>query len=462
MDVSDTQNAQQRPQSGQQITLREFFLVIFLHKWTIIGSFIVLLLAIMWGLSLRQRVFVASVKLFVNRALPQQATIRYVGRLQWEEEINSLAEMGRSQGVLVDTARRYDQYRGWADPPESRTLEIASGLATMVEVVPVQETDIINILVRDTDADTALALAEMYSQGFLNEFRRVSLESHGRSYLEGALRDVEDRIRIAKESKADLQEDTQLFNWNHQEIALTESLQQLELDLARRQRERELYALQVEQERRYVSAPESTALTKALREDNLVNKNLFVVNDLRMNLAELRSRYTDDHRLVRAKRDELREAEVNLDGTIRAVLDEHELQLGQMKAHERLLTTAITELKGQLENVPVTAGRLEYYDAYIEQQWRLYGELITKFSDTQASEAQSMLENQIVQLGPPNIGGVEGETPKIVTVVVAPLFALLLAVAIAFMKEATSHTFQRRAELEDFTGVPVLASFRKI
>lgn len=462
MDAPETPVIQARPQSQQQFSLREFYMVLFLHKWTVIGSFIVLLAGILWGLSLREQLYVASVKFFVNRALPQQAAIRYIGRLEWEEEINSLAEMGRSQGVLTAAARRFDALRGWPDPPPARSAEIANGLSTMVEVLPVQETDIINILVRDADADTALVIAELFGRSFLEEFQRVSRESHGRTYFEEALADVEGKIRVAKTSKAELQEGTELYNWSHQEISLTETVQQLSRDLAKRQIDRGIYEQQLVQERDYLAWPDSVVLPATLRDDKLVSKLEFVVSDLRLELAELEARYTDEHRLVRLKRDELAIAEREFAACLRDVLGQHEARLQDMLAGEAILTQAIAGFQAQLEHIPGNAAQLEYYDAYIDQQWRLYGELVTKYSDIQASEATSLLENQIVQLGPPVIGGMEGLTPKVVHLLVAPLFALLLAIAIAFMKEATTHTFQKRAELEDLTGLPVLASFRKL
>ncbi|MBM4118179.1 hypothetical protein FJ251_10650 [bacterium] len=341
-------------------------------------------------------------------------------------------------------------------------MEIAAGLATMVEVLPVQETDIINVLVRDTDADTALAIADLYGRSFLHEFRRISRESHGRTYFEDALQGVEDRIREAKESKAQLQEGSKVYNWNHLEISLEETVQQLSRDLTKRQIERGIYEAQLAQERAFLANPDSAALTAGLREDKLVQKMEYVVSDLRLELAELRARYTPDHREVGLKTEELRTAEAQLTECIRKVVAEHERYLDEMLAGESVLVAATRDFEDQLRRIPSNAARIQYYDAYVEQQWRLYGELITKYSDTQASEAQTLLENQILQLGPANIGGIEGETPKVVLFLVAPLFALLLAVAIAFMKEATTHTFQKRAELEDLTGVPVLASFRKL
>lgn len=461
METSDIQQ-QGAEQSSPQISLREFFMVIFVHKWTIVIAFIIMLAAILMGLSLRERLFVASVKFFVNRDLPQQTALRFSGRLEWEEEINSIAEMGRSQGVLVQTARLYDALRGWPDPPESRINEIAAGLATMVEVVPVQETDIINVLVRDADADTSVIIADLYGQAFLYEFRRITQESHGRDFFEAALADVEEKILTAKESKAKLQEDVKLYNWSFEQNVITETVQYFMRELTRERMNRQLFQRHVEMEEAFFEDPDNFTLTPSLLADKLINKLEFVKADLQLALMELSSLYTEDHRLVQAKAAELESAKSQQRELISKAINENRQKLAQMLHSERVFQESIDEYNRRLEHIPGNAVRIEFFNAYISAQWQLYGELITKYTDTRATEEQGVLENQIVQLGPPNIGGIEGETPRVVRVIVAPLFALILALALAFMKEATTHTFQKPIELEEYTGLPVLASFRKL
>ncbi len=449
-------------EGSQQISLREFYMVIFVHKWTIATSFVIMLLAIFWGLSVREELYIASVKFYVNRALPQASSLRSVTRLDWEEEINSIAEMGRSQGVLIETAIAFDALRGWVDPPEARTGEMAFGLATMIEVVPVQETDIINIMVRDADADTSIILADLYGQAFLSEFRRVHQISHSREFFEGALSDVEMNILSAKGEKAQLQETMNLYDWKHEQIAISESVQQFQRELTRARMARTIYEEQVELESGYFDDPESFILTTSLREDKLVSKLEFEITEMELDYAEIRSRYAPGHRVVQAKATELESARLQLENLITKTIEEHQLKLEQLLTAERVLEEAIVESNKRLETVPTNVVKLEYFDDYITAQWALYKELITKFSDVQASDEQSLIENRIVRLGPPNIGGIEGLIPRVVYVVVAPLFALLLAVAIAFMKEATAHTFQKPMELEEYCGLPVLANFRKL
>jgi len=358
-------------QDSQQISLREFYMVLFVHKWTIISSFIIMLVAILYGLSIREELVISSVKFFVNRSLPQQASMSLVSRLDWEEEINSIAEMGRSQGVLVETAKAFDHLRGWEDPPASRTNEMAAELATVVEVVPVQETDIINIMVRDMDADTSLILAELYGDAFLREFSRVSQISHSREYFEEALKVVEGNIQRAKDSKAALQEEMDLYDWHHEQIAISDVAKHYNRKLDSARMARELYERQVELEMGFFEDPDNFILTKPLRDDKIISTLEFKVTESRMELAELRSRYQPEHRLVKAKQAEIETKKKQLAAMIEKTIHEHMIVLEQMITSEEMFAEAALDASQKLENIPTLAVQLEYYDSYINAQWLL-------------------------------------------------------------------------------------------
>ena len=385
-----------------------------------------------------------------------------VSRLDWEEEINSIAEMGRSQGVLVETAKAFDALRGWEEPPAWRVGEMALALETVVEVVPVQETSIINILVRDADADTSIIIADLYGDAFLREFRRVSQISQSTEYFQNALGAVEENIQQARNSKASLQEEMNLYDWNHEQIASADVAKHYRREQQRAEMNRILFEREVDLEMGFFEDPENFILTQPLREDQIILKLENELMEAELELAELASRYQPGHRLVIAKTAEFEALKGQFATIIEKTINEHVVRLDQLITREKMFAEAALEAEQRLENVPSHAAQLEYYDAYIHAQWLLYRDLNSKFSDVRASEEQSLIENRIVKLGPPNIGGVEGVLPKVVIYVVAPLFALLLAMAIAFMKEATTHTFQKPVELEEYTGLPVLASFRKL
>jgi len=72
------------------------------------------------------------------------------------------------------------------------------------------------------------------------------------------------------------------------------------------------------------------------------------------------------------------------------------------------------------------------------------------------------MDKKLVKLGEPMISDLEGVTPPIVYILVAPIFAFVLAISAAFMVEATGQSFQKPADIEEYTGLPVYATFRKI
>jgi len=181
-----------------------------------------------------------------------------------------------------------------------------------------------------------------------------------------------------------------------------------------------------------------------------------------LELSEIDSKYTADHPLVISKRVQLEAAQQQLTDLIGSIVAEHEQQIQEFAVAESAISDAIEEVDQLRRIMPDHSARLEYLDDFISAQWRLYYELILKYNDTLVGEEGGLMSNQLVQLGAPNIGGLEGATPKAVIMVVAPIFALLLAIAIAFMAEATNHSFQKAAALEEFTGIPVLAVFRKV
>jgi uncharacterized protein involved in exopolysaccharide biosynthesis len=454
----------QRPQSAEarQINLREFYSILFTHKWSIAAIFIILIAAISWGISLREERYVASLKLYVNRGLIQQVSLDYVSRLEWEEEINSIAEIGRSQGVLSLAAREWDRQRGWPDPPIARVNMIAAGLATMVEVLPVQETDIINILVHESDPDTALAIAEVYGAAFQTEHNRVNRHSYGREFFTKAISDVESRIRNALDAKADLQTNSEIYNWSYQQVAFSETEEMLRRDLNSKRIALRVLENQVRMEQKVFEEGYDFVLTPELRSDELLKILESQLAKLRLELAELESRYTGDHRLVRAKRSELESAQEQRHEHIVNLVRIHEKQLAQSYEEERILEDIIAQMNARSNGLPDQVARINYYDEYVHNQWTLYSELLAKYNDSLARDEQTVVEQQLVALGPANIGGMEGHVPKFVFVFVIPAFALLLAIAFAFMIEATNSSFQTVAQLEAFSGLPVLASFRKL
>lgn len=454
---------QDRGDLAGHASVRDVVAILFIHKWVILTAFIILLAAIYWGLSLRQELFVSSVDYYVDRTYNQQMGITYTPGMDYEEEMNSIAELGRSQAVLMSFARSYDQARGWENPPKERSTEVAGALAEYIEVSPVPETNMIEIRVRDADPDTALMIADLYSRAFHEEYKRVHRPEFSRDFVQRNIEMIEDRIREASREKAALESDAMLLDLRAMETRVAENKAIFERQLTDMRIASESLENQLRRDRILLDeAAGGTVPSIELRGDPLVERYEVRLADLEMFLAELESRYTPDHPLVLAKREEIAEIRRQREEAIRLSIRTRQEKLDRMRETESILVDAIAEIEQRLRSIPGPSGDIAYYQEFLNMQWNLYARLITQFNDKLVDEEFTILDNKLAKLGEPVISDIEGLTPSVVYALVAPIFALVLAISTAFMVEATSQNFQKPAELESYTGLPVFATFRKL
>jgi len=455
--------AQRGGDLAEHASVRDVVAILFIHKWVILVSFLILLSAIFWGLSLRKAFFVSSVKYYVDRTYNQQMGINYTPGMDYEEEMNSIAELGRSQGVLMEFARAFDQSRGWENPPVQQSELVAGALAEYIEVSPVPETNMIQIRVRDADPDTALMIAGLYSKAFHDEYKRIHRPEFGREFVQHNIDLIEERIKEANEAKAEIQTGAMLFDMRAVETRLVENRSIFERQLTETSIATKTLANQLDRDETLFAAEGRDMVPSIdLRSDPLVERYENRLADLEMGLSQLQSKYTDDHPTVVAKKAEIEEVKLQKKEAILLRLKTRRQTLESLREKEEILDDAVRELNLRLSEIPKNAADVQYYQEFLDMQWNLYARLITQFNDRLVDDEFQIMDKKLAKLGEPVILDVEGLTPTIVYALVAPIFAFVLAISTAFMVEATGQSFQKPADIEKFTGLPVFATFRKI
>ncbi|MDP6419192.1 MAG: hypothetical protein QGG80_06995 [Candidatus Krumholzibacteria bacterium] len=442
---------------------RDIVTIAFVHKWLILISFLILLAGIFWGLSLRKPAFISSVKYYVDRRFHEELGMTYMRGLDWEEEINSVAELARSQGVMMKAGQNYLELRGWEEPPIENVRLAAGAFAEIVEVSPVPETDIINIQVHEADADTAMIIAEIYGQSFAAEYTRIRRKDYSLEFIQSNIARLENRIEGINQQKSALQSQSGVYDARVVQSRLMESMAFFERDLTEVEHEIVVLGMQLERDRELEKDRDGDFVaSQDLRNDSLIRKFESRVSDLKMKLADERSKYTDDHPVVRASLAELAEYRSRLAEVIHLNIQTRENHYSDLQENARVLRESIMEIQTRLDGTPGAAVQVNYYDDFLDMQWGLYSKLITKFNDRLMDEEFKLQENQLIKLGEPSISGMIGVTPPAVYMLVAPIFALILALSTAFMVEAASQVFQKPEDLERYTRLPVFTSFRKI
>ncbi len=466
MDSFENQQDFEGQKSGDiasNASVRDVVGILFVHKWVILVSFIILLAAIFWGLSLRKAMFVSSVKYYVDRSYQSQMGITYTPGMDYEEEMNSIAELGRSQGVLLAFARGYDQAKGWENPPASQSERVAAAMAEYIEVTPVPETNMIQIRARDADPDTALIIANVYAKAFYDEYKRIHRPDFGREFVQRNIAQLEERIKEANDAKAKLESDELLFDARSVTTRLAENKAIFERQLTDITIQRMTLENQITRNKALmVEGSDGLIPSIELRTDPLVERYENRLADLEIRLAEMQAQYMPDHPLIIAKLNELEDVKRQKLEAFKLSIETSEQKLIGLVESENILIETVQELEDRMREIPEHTSDINYYQEFLDMQWNLYARLITKFNDKLVDEEFTIMDKKLVKLGDPIIADLEGVTPSIVYFLVAPIFAFVLAISTAFMFEATSQSFQKPADVENYTGLPVFATFRKI
>jgi len=444
-------------------SVRDVVGILFIHKWVILVSFIILLAAIFWGLSLRKAMFVSSVKYYVDRSYQSQMGITYTPGMDYEEEMNSIAELGRSQGVLLAFARGYDQAKGWENPPARQSERVAAAMGKYIDVTPVPETNMIQIRARDADPDTALIIANVYAKAFFEEYKRIHRPEFGREFVQRNIKQLEARIKEANDAKAQLESEELLFDARAVTTRMVENKAIFERQLTDVQIKRKTLESQINRNKSLLENGGGELIPSIeLRSDPLVERYENRLADLDIELSEMQSKYMPDHPLIIAKLEEIVDVKRQKRAAFDLSIQTSEQKLIGLRESETILSETVAELETRMREIPEFTRDIDYYQEFLDMQWNLYARLTTKFNDKLVDEEFTIMDKKLVKLGEPMISDLEGVTPPIVYILVAPIFAFVLAISAAFMVEATGQSFQKPADIEEYTGLPVYATFRKI
>ncbi len=466
MDSFENQQDYEGQRSGDiasHASVRDVVGILFIHKWVILVSFIILLAAIFWGLSLRKAMFVSSVKYYVDRSYQSQMGITYTPGMDYEEEMNSIAELGRSQGVLLAFARGYDQAKGWENPPARQSERVAAAMGKYIDVTPVPETNMIQIRARDADPDTALIIANVYAKAFFEEYKRIHRPEFGREFVQRNIKQLEARIKEANDAKAQLESEELLFDARAVTTRMVENKAIFERQLTDVQIKRKTLESQINRNKSLLENGGGELIPSIeLRSDPLVERYENRLADLDIELSEMQSKYMPDHPLIIAKLEEIVDVKRQKRAAFDLSIQTSEQKLIGLRESETILSETVAELETRMREIPEFTRDIDYYQEFLDMQWNLYARLTTKFNDKLVDEEFTIMDKKLVKLGEPMISDLEGVTPPIVYILVAPIFAFVLAISAAFMVEATGQSFQKPADIEEYTGLPVYATFRKI
>ena len=195
-----------------------------------------------------------------------------------------------------------------------------------------------------------------------------------------------------------------------------------------------------------------------LRKDEMGVKMRADLNFHVSELAQLRSKLTEDNPLVVAKREEIATLQEKLDLEEKRAISQQEHLLEQVRSRERELQSKIAEVDLLLGDYPHVAAKLDRYQRDITQRTIKRADMVEQLfqSATLENPDETMNKVKVVSYAP--LPSLPVESRKGFKFLVTVVFSLILAFVTAGFVDNIDHTIRKREQIEDHLDLPHLAS----
>jgi uncharacterized protein involved in exopolysaccharide biosynthesis len=171
-------------------------------------------------------------------------------------------------------------------------------------------------------------------------------------------------------------------------------------------------------------------------------------------------RYPDNHPEVLAARDALEDLQAQYDTELDNYIRMLEARIDVSQARANSLEATVQAIDEQLTTYPDKEARLAQYDRILEALRRDYTTVVDR-QITAKVEQTGRPEWTVILLSPAS-EAVQLRTRDLVRLLLVPLFAILLGLALAFIVDGLDHSLKDATEAEHHLRVPVLGSVSKL
>jgi uncharacterized protein involved in exopolysaccharide biosynthesis len=456
------------------------FLELLFGRWLVIGG--IFGSAVLWSyltLARSPDTFDATGQILIRRGKLQ--VVQNVPILRQQEEIGSEVDILTSIAVLNEVVKHllaqvtaaqnldigerelifgtYEPVRPrmaltTADLPTTDPARLYKYLKNKFRIEKFGESNVIQVSLDSPSpafsAEAVNALIEVYEK-----FNLTMEQTPGQSqYFSQEINRVDEEIDTLQSAMADFKSSYHVVDLEKQQelLALRRHTLISELD------EIQVDAAALETDLDASRSLETGRVPAFLRRDEMVVK---MRQDLMFHageLAQLRSKQTEDNPLVVAKREEVEELQSKLDLEERRAISQQEHLLEQAHSRMRELESKIAEVDRLLMDYPHVAAKLDRYERDINQRTLKRMDMVEQqfTSATLENPDETMNKVKVVSYAP--LPALAVEARKGFKFLVAVVFSLILAFVAAGFIDNIDHTIRKREQIEDHLDLPHLAS----
>jgi uncharacterized protein involved in exopolysaccharide biosynthesis len=503
-----------RPRSPQStaFSLRDFLLILFKHKVQIVLFFLFVVAAVTFITFKINPTYVASAQLFVKLGresvfIPAIGSATPILNINREEVVNSEIEIIKSHSLaekVISYLGPTDIYRSLREhkpgildriwphkvkilsPDERAKAELETAVwrfQKALDVTGIRNSNVIEVTFKHQDPQMAATVVNTLAKMYLDEHLIVHKSPQNVKFFQEQSQLLKAKLDQAEKKLRTLKEKYNISSFAEQRSLLLKQSTDISTDLD------QTISQIAETEKRVLQIRRQLGVTaETIAQGEETDQNPYLINTLETRLVELElkekelaTKFTDDSRLVKSVRDEIRiikdkiaDQATKSYGRKRSGINptyqnlqqellryEADIQaLGAKQGAQRANLAKIQTNLEQLNNVELELSQLEQEVEVDRASYRLY---LEKFEQSRISDAMDAEKITGVSLISTARSPRKPVSPKVIlNILIGIVLGFFGALTLAFFREYLDDKLERVEDVEGCLGLPVLASIPEL
>jgi uncharacterized protein involved in exopolysaccharide biosynthesis len=448
----------QRIDTRQETSLRDFLDVVFRRKWVIISMVIATTLLVLAIDAQRPDMWESTSRVLVKRGRQQSSTTSNIYILPWAEDVASVVQLILSEDVFARAGAAFADSVNSGRYPKDWKFNAGS-----VHSGVVGESNVFTISYSDPRADICKLGCNVVTIAFRDYYRKSNSPPPVSDYFVNQLNETRTALAQAREERNRFMNDKKFFGAEETSRFLLTKIGGLETNLSTLDGDVSSARLRTENlaELAKKSGAElendlSFSVSQHVLQSAVVQNIKFNLQQLNMKKEELEQKYTDKHPDVVAVNAQIAELHDNLKEEVQNAYKVERGSLEEAVAKRDAVLTELNAAKQELASVPDHEKELAELDAKIDGLETSEKYLVQQQSAAQITAAGSPEEDVTILASAS--APYSKKTRDYVRLALGPLLSIIVGLGIAFFLESMDHSVKSSAEAEEYLKVPVLAT----
>jgi uncharacterized protein involved in exopolysaccharide biosynthesis len=451
----------ERNETRQETSLRDFVEVVFRRKLILISIFLLSIVLVVFLDSRKPEVWESTSRVLVRRGEQSSVLSQNIRTLSWEEEVASEIQVILSDDVF-DRAKVI-----FADSARARGLHDATFNPGGARADVIGESNVLVIGYVDVRREVCQIGCNAVTVAFRNYYRERKSPPKLADFFAQEIQDVRTELDSWRVRRNEFMNKEKFFGAEESGKILYPKIGQLESRLTQLNGDISSAELRVAN-LKYLSEKTGVELENELAfslsaselQSGILSNIKYALQKLNMRREELSQMYTDKHPELETVNRQIADLHEDLKREVDNAYKVEAASLQEMKARRVALDEELKQANHDLDELPDRDRQLAEIDQMIRSLDEKHKQLVGRQSDAEIALA-SYPEWDVSLLsgaGTPY----RKKTRDFVRLALGPILSIIIGLGLAFFLESVDHSVKSRAEAEEYLDAPVLATISDV